>query len=63
MDQMRTTGTWKNQRDGFSRQQEKDLWLLFVENILAYFNKDKEVKRINSTVIKKHCSEICPTLY
>ena len=43
MDQMKTTGTWKNQRDGFSRQQERDLWLVFVANILAYFNKDKEV--------------------
>ena len=43
MDQMKTTGTWKNQRDGFSLQQERDLWLVLVANILAYFNKDKEV--------------------
>ena len=35
MDQMRTTGTWKNQRDGFSLQQERGLWLVFI--VSKYF--------------------------
>ena len=35
MDQMKTTGTWKNQRDGFSLQQERGLWLVFI--VSKYF--------------------------
>ena len=35
MDQMKTTGTWKNQKDGFSLQQEKGLWLVFI--VSKYF--------------------------
>ena len=35
MDQMKTTGTWKNQKDGFNLQQEKGLWLVFI--VSKYF--------------------------